>query len=84
MRADISSAGVVFVASDYSLDPSLDKIRTALRQRGFEVIDGPPHRSAGVTRFPVADWDRYFGRAAVIVTTTRSLIPHELLAAAGR
>lgn len=80
----MSNRGVVFVSSDYLLDPWLRELGGDLHLRGYEVIEGPPQRPPAKIEYAAADWPRWFGRADVIVTTTHSIIPRELLAAAQR
>lgn len=80
----MARSGVVFVASDFILDHVLDEISGHLREAGYEVIQGPRQVPPIKTEFAREEWQRYFGRTDVIVTTTRSILPRELLAAAPR
>lgn len=72
--------GVVFISSDYILDPWLGQIGAALVNRGFELIVGPRQQPPTKTQFAERDWARFFGRAEIIVMTTRSLVPRDTLA----
>lgn len=77
--------GTIFIAADFILDdPWLVQVKAQLRARGYEVIDGPPQKPPAKTVYDPADYARYFGRTDVIVTTTKTLIPRELLESAPR
>ena len=80
----MSGKMVIFVASDYSLQPSLDKIGAELTQRGHQVIAGPPQRPPVTTEFAPASLERYFGATDLVVTATRTALTRETLEAAPR
>ncbi len=75
---------VVFISSDYILDPWLAEIGARLRERGHEVIDGPRHTPPAKTEFAPADWPRFFGRTDLILMSSRSVVTRSILAAAPR
>ena len=64
--------GTIFFASDFVLDPWLREVKVELADRGLEIIDGPPQQPPTKTHFAPVDWERFFARANVIVTTTKS------------
>ncbi len=71
----------IFIASDYLAEPPwMQEIKSEVVRRGFELIQGPPPRPPAQTRFAPADLERLFGRADVIITTTKSLISREVMA----
>lgn len=76
--------GVALVTSDFILDPWLQQVAAGLTERGFEVIQGPKQAPPRKTEFGAEDLPRYFAPADLVVTTTRSIISPEALAAAPR
>lgn len=68
-----------FISSDYILDPWLAEIGAQLRERGYRVIDGPRQHPPTKIEFKRADWEAFFGKTDVVVMTTRSLLPREVL-----
>lgn len=75
----MSSRGTIFIASDFILDePWLAEIAAALTQRGYEVIHGPTQKPPKRTEFAREDWDRFFGRTDIILSTVRSIYPTEI------
>jgi len=69
-----------FISSDYILDPWLGEIGARLRDLGYRVIDGPRQQPPEKIAFDRADWDPFFGHTDVVVMTTRSILPREILA----
>ena len=76
--------GTVFVGADFILDRALNLISASLADRGYKVVRGPAQKPPVKTVFPPADWPRFFGETDVIVVTTRSIIPREILEIATR
>lgn len=77
-------SGVALVTHDFILDPWLEQVADGLRQRGIEVLRGPRQQPPAKTRFAGAELERCFARTDLVVTTTRSLVGREVLAAAPR
>ncbi len=80
----MSRTGLVLVTSDFILDRWLDQVADTLRERGFEVLRGPKQVPPAKTRFAAEDLPKYFAHADIVITTTRSIIGPEALAAAHR
>ena len=79
----MSARGRVFLGSDYILDdPWLRQVGMELTARGYAVVHGPEQRPPERTRFAPQDWEQLFGNVDVIVMTTRSIVPREILARA--
>lgn len=74
----------VFVTSDFILDPWLDQVADTLQQKGFDVVRGPRQAPPAKTQFSAQELPRYFGAADLVITTTRSIIGAEALAAGRR
>jgi len=74
----------VFVGGDHVLGEVLDGAADALSARGVEVVRGPAEPPPARTRYPERDWDRYFGRAEVVLVSSRTELPGPLLAATPR
>jgi phosphoglycerate dehydrogenase-like enzyme len=79
-----SCKGVIFLAPDYILEPTLRITAERLQAEGYEIIWGPSQIPPVKTEFPKEDWPRWFGRADVILMTSRSIITEEALAGAPR
>ncbi len=74
----------VFVTSDFILDPWLDQVADALVQKGFDVVRGPRQVPPAKTRFSAQELPKYFGDTDLVITTTRSIIGADALAAGRR
>src|SRR5262245_18339046 len=72
------------VTSDFILDPWLELVAQGLVQLGFEVIHGPKQVPPRKAEFAHDQLSRYFGMVDLVVTTTRSIIGPDALAAAPR
>lgn len=76
----MSQRGTIFIASDYILDdPWLTEIAIELERRGMTVIRGPKQQPPARMEFARADWERYFGKADVILSSSRAVLPRPLL-----
>jgi phosphoglycerate dehydrogenase-like enzyme len=80
----VTRPNVALITSDFILDPWLSQIATELRSRGFQVIAGPKQAPPAKTIFQKQDFDSLFRSTDVIVSTTRSLLPRDVLEAAPR
>jgi hypothetical protein len=84
-KARITRRPVVFLGQDYILNQILDEIGRRLERDGCEVVRScsaiPPPAHGHYTR---EEWPRLFGRADVIVISTRTHCPRDLLLSAPR
>jgi D-3-phosphoglycerate dehydrogenase len=74
----------IFISSDHIVDPWLEAIAQQLQAQGHRILRGPAQRPPAITEFESADWPRFFGATDLIVMTSRSKVPREILAAAPR
>jgi D-isomer specific 2-hydroxyacid dehydrogenase, catalytic domain len=82
--AQVTGRPVVFLGHDYILNQILDEIGRRLECDGCEVVRGPGATPPPLGRYPREDWPRPFGRADVIVISTRTHCPRDLLLSAPR
>jgi phosphoglycerate dehydrogenase-like enzyme len=83
-KAQITGRPVVFLGHDYILNQILDEIGRRLERDGCEVVRGPGAIPPPLGRYPREVWPRLFGRADVIVISTRTHYPRDLLLSAPR
>lgn len=74
----------VFVARDFMMAEVLDDIEQRLLARGIEVVRGPEPSPGEKLVFPRERWQEWFGRAEVMMFSSRSVCSRELLAWAPR
>jgi phosphoglycerate dehydrogenase-like enzyme len=72
------------VGRDYVLDQILDEIGRHLERDGCEVVRGCSATTPAHAQYPREEWPRLFGRADVIVISTRTHCPRDLLLSAPR
>lgn len=80
----MTKPNVALITSDFILDPWLNQIAAELRARGFEVISGPKQAPPAKTVFERRDFGSLFSSTDLIVSTTRSLLPRDVLEASPR
>lgn len=83
-QAEITGRPVVFVGRDYVLDQILDEIGRRLERDGCEVVRGCSAAPPAHAQYPREEWPRLFGRADVILISTRTHCPRDLLLSAPR
>jgi D-3-phosphoglycerate dehydrogenase len=74
----------IFISSDHIVDPWLEVIARELQAQGHRILRGPAQMPPAITEFASADWPRFFGATDLILMTSRSKVPREILAAAPR
>jgi phosphoglycerate dehydrogenase-like enzyme len=75
---------VIFIGGDNAIPELMDDVAAELRNRGCEVVRGavaPPPR---ITEYPREQWPGLFGKADLMMITTRTRAPRALLDAAPR
>jgi phosphoglycerate dehydrogenase-like enzyme len=75
---------VVFLGRDYILNQILDEVGRRLEHDGCEIVRGAGATPPAHTDYPPGEWPRLFGRADVILISTRTRCPRDLLLAAPR
>jgi phosphoglycerate dehydrogenase-like enzyme len=80
----VTRPNVALITSDFILDPWLNQIAEELRARGFEIISGPKQAPPAKTVFDKRDFGSLFSATDLIVSTTRSLLPRDVLEASPR
>ncbi|GAA0689217.1 dehydrogenase [Streptomyces samsunensis] len=76
--------GTVFIGDDHVLGEILDEVADTLARRGHRVVRGPAQPPPARTVYPPDTWPRLFAAAEVLVVSTRTAVPAELLAASPR
>ncbi len=84
MGATMNTPATIFIASDFVLDPALDVAAEELRARGHTVLRGPRAVPGRKTVFPPKSLADHFGRADVLVATSRVVVDSAVLDAAPR
>ena len=74
----------VFIAHDYPLEDQLDQVAQTLTDRGVEVIRGPLTKPGAKLVYPPERHDELFGRAEVMMFSSRSICSREAIMAAPR
>ncbi|MDR3718427.1 MAG: 2-hydroxyacid dehydrogenase [Bryobacteraceae bacterium] len=74
----------VFIAHDYPLEDQLDQVAQALRDQGVEVIRGPRTAPGAKLVYPPERYDELFGRAEVMMFSSRSICSRDVIRAAPR
>ena len=73
------NSSVALITRDFILDPWLDQIADRLSERGYEIMRGPHQRPPAKTIFEPDQISELFGRADLVVATTRSIISRDVL-----
>jgi len=74
----------VFIAHDYLLEDQLDQVAQALRDRGAEVIRGPLTQPGPKLVYAPEQYAELFGRAEIMMFSSRSVCSREVVLAAPR
>jgi D-3-phosphoglycerate dehydrogenase len=83
-QAQMTGRPVVFLGHDYILNQILDEIGRRLERDGCEVVRGCSATTPAHAQYPREEWPRLFGRADVILISTRTHCPRDLLLSAPR
>ena len=74
----------VFIADDFMLNEMFSDMQAQLEARGIDVVRGPASVPGKKTSFPPESWPALFGRADVMMFSSRSIASRELMMNAPR